>query len=150
MLSCFIFFFSSLFSIYFMSILFYLSYCYYTNKDRQKMSWLYFYLLSIFYRLTRQKNILSFFHILFFIIAFYKSNYYSQISWKFSLFPAYLFCPCSLSDLLTTKKWKSPIIVFFHLLFIGFFHFYFLFYFLMQRNFIDQMTSCRHRFVFRQ
>ena len=91
MLSCFIFFFSSLFSIYFMSILFYLSYCYYTNKDRQKMSRLYFYPLSIFYRLTRQKNILSFFHILFFIIAFYKFNYYSQISWKFSLFPAYLF-----------------------------------------------------------
>ena len=91
MLSCFIFFFSSLFSIYFMIILFYLSYCYYTNKDRQKMSRLYFYPLSIFYRLTRQKNILSFFHILFFIIAFYKSNYYSQISWKFSLFPAYLF-----------------------------------------------------------
>ena len=107
MLSCFIFFFSSLFSIYFMSILFYLSYCYYTNKDRQKMSWLYFYLLSIFYRLTRQKNILSFFHILFFIIAFYKFNYYSQISWKFSLFPAYLFCPCSLSDLLTTKKMEE-------------------------------------------
>ena len=25
-----------------------------------------------------------------------------------------------------------------------------LFYFLTQRNFIDQMTSCRHRFVFRQ
>ena len=91
MLSCFIFIFSSLFSIYFMSILFYLSYCYYTNKDRQKMSRLYFYPLSIFYRLTRQKNILSFFHILFFIIAFYKFNYYSQISWKFSLFPAYLF-----------------------------------------------------------
>ena len=86
MLSCFIFFFSSLFSIYFMSIPFYLSYCYYTNKDRQKMSRLYFYPLSIFYRLTRQKNILSFFHILFFIIAFYKFNYYSQISWKFSLF----------------------------------------------------------------
>lgn len=25
-----------------------------------------------------------------------------------------------------------------------------LFYFLTQRNFIDQMTSCRHRFVFHQ
>ena len=154
MLSCFICFFSSLFSIYFMSILFYLSYCYYTNKDRQKMSRLYFYPLSIFYRLTRQKNILSFFHILFFIIAFYKFNYYSQISWKFSLFPAYLFLSLFSFRPVNDKKWKSPIIAFFHLLFIGFFHFYFLFYFLLcfltQRNFIDQMTSCRHRFVFRQ
>ena len=118
------------------------------------MSSLYFYPLSIFYRLTRQKNILSFFHILFFIIAFYKFNYYSQISWKFSLFPAYLFLSLFSFRPVNDKKWKSPIIAFFHLLFIGFFHFYFLFYFLLcfltQRNFIDQMTSCRHRFVFRQ
>lgn len=151
MLSCFIFFFSSLFSIYFMSILFYLSYCYYTNKDRQKMSRLYFYPLSIFYRLTRQKNILSFFHILFFIIAFYKFNYLLTNFLEIFLISCISFSfPCSLSDLLTDKKWKSPIIAFFHLLFIGFFHFYFLFYFLTQRNFIDQMSSYRHRFVFRQ
>lgn len=29
-------------------------------------------------------------------------------------------------------------------------HFNCYFYFLTQRNFIDQMTSCRHRFVFHQ
>ena len=60
-----------------------------------------FYSFLTFLRVHQPENILLFFNILFFIIAFYKFNYYSQISWKFSLF----FCFIS-HFLKTTVFWK--------------------------------------------
>lgn len=86
MLSCFTFFFSSLSPACFLSILFtFLTNIIRIKVDRTCLFRIFLLFFDIFMA-HLPENILYFFDILFFIIAFYIFNYYSQISWKFSLF----------------------------------------------------------------